>query len=69
MNLNYRLSRLVHGLAFKPGEKLFSSLGKVFGRLEQNNSRKTLSVLHKVEHASKVVLYGCHDCGDCSLPE
>ena len=25
--------------------------------------------LHFAEHASKVPLYNCKDCGDCSLPE
>jgi methylenetetrahydrofolate reductase (NADPH) len=69
VNWNYRLSRLVHSLAFSPGKNFFPTLQKIYGRLEQGKSRRTLSALHGVEHASKVVLYGCKDCGDCSLPE
>lgn len=66
---NYKLSRFVHGLAFEPGKKLFPTIQKVFGSLEKGNHRLTLSALHTLEHNSKVVLYGCHDCGDCSLAE
>jgi methylenetetrahydrofolate reductase (NADPH) len=66
---NYRLSRFVHGLAFSPGKKLFPSLQKIYGRLEHGNHRRTLNALHRVEHTSKSVMYGCFDCGDCSLPE
>lgn len=69
VNLNYRMSRLVHGLAFKPGRRLFPSMKRMFGRLEQSNSRRTLTALHGIEHLSKSVMYGCHDCGDCSLPD
>ncbi|MFI5356854.1 MAG: methylenetetrahydrofolate reductase C-terminal domain-containing protein [Opitutales bacterium] len=69
VTLNYRLSRLVHGLAFRPGEKLFPTLQKIYGRLERGNHRRVLSTLHRVEHASKELMYGCYDCGDCSLPE
>jgi methylenetetrahydrofolate reductase (NADPH) len=69
VNLNYRLSRMVHGAAFNAGKGLFPTLQKVYGRLEQGDHRLVLGALHKVEHASKVVMYGCKDCGDCSLPE
>lgn len=69
VTFNYRLSRMVHRLAFKPGHGLFPTLQKVYGRLEAGKSRRTLKTLHGIEHASKSVLYGCHDCGDCSLPE
>ncbi|MCF7760936.1 MAG: methylenetetrahydrofolate reductase C-terminal domain-containing protein, partial [Cephaloticoccus sp.] len=31
--------------------------------------RRTLSAIHAVEHTSKSMLYGCFDCGDCSLAE
>ena len=66
---NYRLTRLVHDLAFTPGKKLFPALQKMFGRLEQGESRRTLQALHGIEHASKAMMYGCQDCGDCSLPD
>ena len=68
VTLNYRLTRLVHGLAFTPGRKLFPALQKLYARLEQGDHRKTLQAMHGLEHASKALLYGCKDCGDCSLP-
>jgi methylenetetrahydrofolate reductase (NADPH) len=69
VTLNYRLTRLVHDLAFTPGKKLFPTLQKIYGHLEQNDHPKMLRALHGVEHASKALMYGCKDCGDCSLPD
>ena len=69
VTLLYRLTRQIHGLAFTPDKKLFPSLQKIYGRLEQDNHRKTLLALHGIEHASKALMYGCKDCGDCSLPD
>jgi methylenetetrahydrofolate reductase (NADPH) len=69
VSLNYQFTRLVHALAFTPGKNLFPLLQKIYGRLEQSGYRRTLNALHGIEHASKVVLYGCKDCGDCSLPD
>jgi methylenetetrahydrofolate reductase (NADPH) len=66
---NYRLTRLVHSVAFTPGKKLFPLLQKIYGGLEQGDNKRTLKTLHGVEHLSKSLMYGCHDCGDCSLPE
>jgi methylenetetrahydrofolate reductase (NADPH) len=68
VTLNYRLTRLVHGLAFTPGKKLFPPLQKLYGCLEHGDHQKSLQALHGIEHASKALLYGCKDCGDCSLP-
>ena len=68
VTLGYQLTRKIHSLAFTPGKNLFPSLQKVYGRLENSNSRRTLGMLHGIEHASKALLYGCRDCGDCSLP-
>ncbi|MCU0785642.1 MAG: methylenetetrahydrofolate reductase C-terminal domain-containing protein, partial [Verrucomicrobia bacterium] len=69
VTLNYQFTRLVHALAFTPGRKLFPTLQKIYGRLEQGGSRRTLKALHGIEHASKALIYGCKDCGDCSLPD
>ena len=66
---NYRFTRLIHSLAFTPGKKLFPALQKIYGRLEGGEHRGTLRALHGVEHASKALMYGCKDCGDCSLPD
>jgi methylenetetrahydrofolate reductase (NADPH) len=69
VNLNYRASRLVHRLAFTPDRGVFTSLQRAYRQLEQGGSRKTLRALHAVEHTAKQAMYGCEDCGDCSLPE
>ena len=69
VTLNYRITRLIHGLAFTPGKKLFPAFQKIYGRLEQGGHQTTLNTLHGIEHASKAVMYGCKDCGDCSLPD
>ena len=66
---NYRLTRLVHSLAFTPGKNLFPLLQKIYGGLEKGNCKRTIQTLHGVEHASKALMYGCKDCGDCSLPD
>ncbi len=68
VSFSYRLTRMVHSLAFTPGKNLFPSLQKFYGRLETSGSRRTLGALHRIEHASKSLLYGCRDCGDCALP-
>ncbi len=64
----YQVTRMIHSLAFTPGKNLFPTLQKIYGSLENSNSRRTLGMLHGIEHASKALLYGCRDCGDCSLP-
>ena len=69
VTLNYRLTRLVHSAAFTPGKGLFPVLQKIYGRLEKKESKRTLKTLHGVEHLSKALMFGCHDCGDCSLPD
>jgi len=68
VTLSYQLTRMIHSLAFTPGKMMFPSLQKFYGRLESGGSRRTLGALHRIEHASKSLLYGCRDCGDCSLP-
>ena len=69
VGLGYRLTRAVHGLAFTPGNKLFPAIQQGYARLETGQHDKTLHALHGVEHLSKVVMFGCQDCGDCSLPD
>lgn len=69
VTVNYRIARAVHRLAFTPGKALFPALQKMYGRLEEGHHRRTLRVLHGVEHIAKASMYGCEDCGDCSLPD
>ena len=67
--LAYRFTRMMHGLAFKPGEKLFPVVQQTYARLESGHYERTLKAAHAIEHISKSVMFGCQDCGDCSLPD
>lgn len=68
--LTYRLSRLVHRLAFKRGKGLFPAMEKVYRRIDTPHEPGMLyRMAHLIERSSKRALYGCHDCGDCSLPD
>lgn len=68
----YRLSRLVHDAAFSPGHGQFARGTKLYDVLEHAEgpvsgvARKALDV---VEQVSKRALFGCTECGDCSLPD
>ena len=66
--VNYRASRLAHWAVFDPEAPLFDVARRFYSAVESApvSARK---VLHLAEHASKVPLYNCKDCGDCSLPE
>jgi len=66
--INYRTSRLAHSTVFAPTAPLFDVVRRFYSAVESApvSARK---VLHLVEHVSKVPLYNCKDCGDCSLPE
>ena len=68
VTLNYRLSRLVHGLAFTRDKALYPILKKIFARLDKKPGFLS-RMAYSLEKASKAVMYGCQDCGDCSLPE
>ncbi len=63
----YGLSKLSHSLMFAPG-RVFTKLGT---KLCANaaDPRQGPAPLRALEHISKAVLFRCHDCGDCSLPE
>ncbi len=66
MQLNYRLASLVHNLAFEPGAPLYG-LGKTTClALEEGRLANTLSHL---EHVIKFLMFGCQNCGDCTLGE
>jgi len=63
----YRFSRRLHTLAFDPGAPLFPA-GRAFYKAIEPSSAAT-KLAHLAEQAVKVPLFGCRDCGDCSLPE
>jgi methylenetetrahydrofolate reductase (NADPH) len=64
----YKLNRLVHDVAFEPGAPLFAAGRAFYGGVERG-PEPVRSLLHGVEHAAKMALFRCRDCGDCSLPE
>jgi methylenetetrahydrofolate reductase (NADPH) len=68
VNLNYRLSRLVHSWAFTRDKALYPHLKKIFGYLDKNPGFLS-RMAHRMERVSKMAMYGCKDCGDCSLPD
>jgi methylenetetrahydrofolate reductase (NADPH) len=64
----YRASRMAHSTIFEPGSPLFD-FGRKFYATVERGPRQVQRVLHAIEHAAKVPLFDCQDCGDCSLPE
>jgi methylenetetrahydrofolate reductase (NADPH) len=64
--LSYQLNRLVHDHLFSPGSAGFERGRRFYDRVESLGLGRPLHVL---EQAAKIPLFGCHDCGDCSLPE
>ncbi len=63
----YRLSRLMHTLVFAQKSPVYSMLRFLYRRIDGKKSWERF--FHFFEHAGKRCLYGCHDCGDCSLLE
>ena len=63
----YELSKRTHDLMFTPGRALNGWGAKACASaVDPKQGPKPLRVL---EHLSKAALFGCKDCGDCSLPE
>ena len=65
--LSYELSKLAHSAMFTPGGAISRLGNKVCSSAKDPMQGPRLMRL--VEHASKVALFSCRDCGDCSLPE
>ena len=63
----YRLSRLMHSLVFVQKSPLYSVLRFLYRRID--GKRGWERFFHFFERGGKRCLYGCHDCGDCSLME
>jgi methylenetetrahydrofolate reductase (NADPH) len=66
--LRYRASRQMHKLVFDDGAPMRQSGRRTYEFVERH-PRAIGKALHVVEQAVKVPLFGCRDCGDCSLPE
>jgi methylenetetrahydrofolate reductase (NADH) len=68
VSVTYRVSRRVHDTVFASDAPLFQAGRSVYGRVERG-PRVVRKLAHALEQAAKVPLFGCKDCGDCSLPE
>ena len=66
--LKYRFSRRLHDAVFARDAPLFSTGRAIYRRVEKA-PRAVRGRAHALEQAAKVPLFGCKDCGDCSLPE
>jgi len=65
---HYRLSRVFHNLFFSEEEKGLTSLARKICAT-RGNKGDLRPWVRPVEKLSKVALYSCRDCGDCSLAE
>jgi methylenetetrahydrofolate reductase (NADPH) len=68
VTLGYRISRLVHRWAFTRDKALYPTLNKLFARWDKKPGFLS-RMAYAVERGSKFAMYGCQDCGDCSLPD
>jgi methylenetetrahydrofolate reductase (NADPH) len=67
VTLNYRLSKFVHDRVFTPGTALYRLGRKIYS--SSKDPAQGPRSLRELEHASKVAMFRCKDCGDCSLPD
>jgi len=65
-SIAYKLNRLTHDLAFTPGTAGYRAATGFYAKAEQLHLMRPL---HAAEHAVKIPLFDCRDCGDCSLPD
>lgn len=66
--LSYRLGRLAHGAVFD-SDSLGFKIGRAVYRRVDRSPKVIKNIFHAAEQATKVPVYGCKDCGDCSLPD
>jgi methylenetetrahydrofolate reductase (NADPH) len=64
----YRFSRRFHDTVFAHEAPLFPA-ARAFYRGVEKAPRPLQRAAHAIEQAAKVPLFGCEDCGDCSLSE
>lgn len=67
VDLNYRVSKIFHDLMFTPGRGLWNAGRKLCA--SSADPMQGPKLMRAVEHAGKAVMFGCKDCGDCSLPD
>lgn len=67
VNFSYRFSKFTHDLMFTPGKGIWKIGAKLCGSAK--DPMQGPPGMHALEHVSKSMMFGCKDCGDCSLPE
>lgn len=67
VTLSYRFSKLVHDRVFTPGHRWYRWAKSFYTKAP--DPKQGPKLLRIVEHLSKSVMFGCKDCGDCSLPD
>lgn len=67
VTFSYRFSRFVHEQVFATGGRLNRAARALYAR--SRNPSQGPRALRVLEHASKSLMFGCKDCGDCSLPD
>jgi len=65
--VQYRIGKFVHDRVFTEGTIGFKAGSAIYSQVEK--SKKLTGVAHALEQISKVPVYHCRDCGDCSLPD
>jgi methylenetetrahydrofolate reductase (NADPH) len=68
VTLDYRFSRLFHRWFFARGKGCYGLMQRIFGRWDKKPGLLG-RLSYAVEKGSKRLIYGCHECGDCSLPD
>jgi methylenetetrahydrofolate reductase (NADPH) len=63
----YRVSRFMHTLLFNQKSLFYHAIRMFYRAID--GKKPIEKTCHTLEHLSKAALFGCHDCGDCSLPE
>lgn len=66
--LSYRVSRAMHDAVFAPDAPL-QRVGRGVYRGAEAGPVVVRKAMHVAEQAIKAPLFGCRDCGDCSLPD
>jgi methylenetetrahydrofolate reductase (NADPH) len=68
VTLGYRFSRGIHATFFERGRGMYGLMQRLFRRWDKKPGVFG-RLAFATEKASKRLVYGCQDCGDCSLPD
>ncbi|MBU4444937.1 methylenetetrahydrofolate reductase C-terminal domain-containing protein [bacterium] len=69
VSLAYRFYRLVHRVCFSYSSPLFGGAARWYRLLEKKRLRWLNRLAYFNEKMWKTALFGCQECGDCSLPD